>query len=158
MAILCSLLLDVGAFLMAIPGDGSYVFVGLFSAPISLLGYVLYLFEIPGVLLAIVGIPLLGIMAGIFGTIPDKTKRRVYLGVFLAVHYVGATLVLLQTEPYGNWKILQEQWSFPACKLIILFSLAVYLLGQMWLWLQLLRSFGSRCSNEPERNGNGQPD
>src|ERR1035437_4045205 len=110
-AILCGGFLDTCAILLAIPGDGSYVLLGLFSAPISFLGYVLYLTGIPGgVLLSLVGIPPLWIMAATFATIPDKLRKRIYLGVFLFVHYVSAALVLLQTEPYGNWKVLHEQW------------------------------------------------
>ena len=139
MAILYGIFLDASAFLMAAGGDGSYVFFGLYSAPISLLGCVIPLCG----LISFIGIPVLWIMAVILGTICEKVKRRVYLGAFLLIHYVGAALVL-QTETYGNWKKLHEQWDFVDGKLVILFSLTVYLLGQIWLWLQFLRSFSSK--------------
>lgn len=143
-AVLYGVILAASGMLMAGSGDGSYVLLGFYSAPISALGYVLYLFEKPGVLLAVIGTPLLWAVAGIFGTIADRTKRRVCLGAFLIAHYSGAILVSLQTEPYGNWRKLHEQWGFAACKVIIIFSLTIYLLGQMWLWRQFFRSFGSK--------------
>jgi hypothetical protein len=141
MAIFYALLLFAGALLMVIPGDGSLFFAGLFSAPFSLLGWALCFFEIqPPGLLYPVGILVLWITAGTIGTISEKVKRRVCLSAFLIVHYVSA-LIVLQTEHFGNWARLQERLEFSAYAWIFMFFLTVYFLGQVWLWLQLLRTF-----------------
>lgn len=139
LAVFYSLILSVAALFMAGCGDGSYVLFGIFSAPFGLLALLNEYIEIPvPVLICLMAIPLLWITAAILGTFEDSFKRRLSLGVFLFVHYASAVLIL-RNEDYCNWKVFYHQTEGVIGGVVILFILGFYLLGQIWIWFQLLR-------------------
>ena len=124
---------------MAGCGDGSYVLFGLFSAPFGLVTFLNNYIEIPvPVLICLIAILLLWITAAVLGTIEDGFKRRLSLGMFLFVHYASAALILLN-EDYCNWKVFHHHTDGVIGGAVILFILGFYLLGQIWIWFQLLR-------------------
>lgn len=139
-AFIIGIILAAGALLTTGAGDGSFVFFYLFSAPFSLLLKCCNLSDVYG-WNVLFSIPILWGIAAILGVISDNAKRRYFLGLFLSAHYISAVIILLQNDPYDNFRRLQYICNFPVGMLMVLIPFIIYLLGQIWLWRQFLSSF-----------------
>jgi hypothetical protein len=128
------LFLLAGSFTMSGGGDGSYVYLEVFSSPLSFIS----LFFEPLRIFMFIGMPFLWGLAGFLATIPDKCKRKKVLTAFMWIHYLGV-LLDLSTSPS-----ITHYWNtFFRLYLMLpsLISISIYLLGQVWLWKRLLDTF-----------------
>jgi len=106
-------------------GHGTYVLLGLFSAPLGCFG----------ISVAVFGTPLLWATVGVVaGLLNFSTGRRCLLG-FLLIHYVSAACSLwLQ---YGNWDRTHGMWIVD--RWMFIYPLTIYLVGQFALITSLVR-------------------
>lgn len=102
-------------------GHGTYVLMGIFSAPFGFFG-------IPG---ALVGTIVLWLMAGWL----IKARQKQYLLLLLIIHY-GGIFLILNTETFGDFEYFSQIFQHDPSLLIL--GGIVYVLGQLLLWGYLL--------------------
>ncbi len=115
------------SFLTAGAGHGTYVMVGMSSAPLGLLG----------TLAAIFGPPLLWAGVGALLASLDRRGARRWFIVFMLVHYLSG-VALLSTEPFGDWEYVGRVVG--AMPWVVAAWLATYGLGQAVIWLAFTRA------------------
>ena len=120
--LLYGLLLTVIGFLAANAGHGTYVLMGVFSAPLGVLG----------VPVAIVSPIILWFLIGLLLGKGAASSKKYFLFVILA-HYSGI-LLLLNTEDFGDWKYFDQQ--LEADPSLIFLGLTIYVVGQLAMWLR----------------------
>jgi hypothetical protein len=121
LGLLYGLTLAAWSFLLAGAGHGTYVALGLSSAPLGFLGIVPALF----------GLPLLWACVGNLLARANTPPYRWALLTVAAAHYLGAA-VILSRDTFGDWGYLNRVLN--AAPLIVFCGLAVYLAGQVILW------------------------
>ena len=108
-------------FLMTGAGHGTYILLGLASAPLSFFGF----FE------SLAGPPLLwGLVGGLLPYTRKYRYRQIFVSIML-LHYL-AVLVIPFFEEYGDWKYLKRVWDRNPVVVIIGFTL--YVVGQSAIW------------------------
>jgi hypothetical protein len=122
MGILYGAVLTVIGFLAANAGHGTYVLMGIFSAPFGLLG-------IPG---AIIGAMILWLLIGLLLGGRNSSSKKFFL-LMILVHYAGIIL-LLNTETFGDWKYFEQAIENNATTIFL--GLAIYVVGQLFIWLR----------------------
>lgn len=127
LGLLYGLALAVWSFLLAGAGHGTYVALGLSSAPLGFLG----------IAPALLGLPLLWACVGrLLAGANAPPYRRALLAV-AAAHYLGAT-VLLSRDTFGDWGYLDR--ALVAAPLLVFCGSAVYVAGQVILWATFFRA------------------
>jgi hypothetical protein len=119
-------LLGLLAFLAAGAGHGTYIPLGVSSAPAGFLG----------VAAAVIGAPILW---GVVGAAARNNQRM----VALLVHYVSAVW-LMNTEAFGDWpRVSEVMHQTPS---IVGAWACLYFGGQLFVWMSFLRwtRFGGR--------------
>ncbi len=115
------------SFLTAGAGHGTYVMVGMSSAPLGLLGF----------LAAIFGSPLVWAGVGALLASLDRHGARRWFIVFMFVHYLGG-VALLSREPFGDWEGVGRVAG--AMPWVVAAWLTTYGLGQAMIWLTFTRA------------------
>jgi hypothetical protein len=112
--------LAVTSFLAAGFGHGCYVPIGLFAAPLSLLGPAALFF-----------LPVLWpVVAALAWLSADVLPRRLVLAL-MCVHYVSA-VAAVTIGPFDDWDHLYRT-AVPSC-----LGLGIYAIGQLCLWATIL--------------------
>ena len=137
--LLYGLLLAIVGFLATGAGHGTYVLIGVSSAPLGFLG----------IMIALLSPPLLWAIIGWLLSRSERSPDRIIFLVIMAVHY-SSLWRLLRREPYGDWEYFDRMWqSWPV---IMATGIASYLVGQGVIWLYFLRR-----QNEYRRNRSVNP-
>ena len=119
--------LTVIGVLLAAAGHGTYLLLGIASAPISLLGFVFSLVG-PTFLWSAVGL--------LLPYTPMKPQRQVMVGLML-LHYTGLLFLPFFDED-TNWKYFEKVWmDNPG---VVLLAGCFYLGGQVVIWQSWLRT------------------
>ena len=108
-------------------GHGTYVLLGLYASPLSL---------VPNVPLAVFGIPLLWC---IIGVLLAGTPKRVWTVAFLVAmlaHYVSLPLVLKDGNTFGDWEYVAKVWD--NSWFFVLLCIGLYVLAQLVIWYVFL--------------------
>ena len=107
--------------LLAGAGHGTYLLLGIASAPVSFLGFIPSIGG-PPVLWSAVGalLPYTG----------RKPQRQVLFGIML-LHYLGVALVPFFDE-FAEWKYFERVWE--AYPVVVLMGGSLYLVGQIAIW------------------------
>ena len=122
---LCGLLYGLGltslGVFMAGAGHGTYLLLGVGSAPLSFLGF----------FVSLAGPPLL--WTGIGGLLPYARKQpeRRLLVIIILLHYLGVLLIPFFDE-YAEWKNFEKAWG--ENPVIVLTGLSLYFVGQIMIW------------------------
>lgn len=113
--------------LLAGAGHGTYLLLGVASAPLSLLG-------IP---VSMVSPPLLwGVIGGLLSHAHKSPQRQILLAA-MALHYV-AVLLLPLFEGYAEEKYIAR--ALEVNPVVVGLGVTLYLLGQVIIWLYWFRS------------------
>ena len=128
--------LAVIGVMMAGGGHGTYLLLGLASAPVSLLGFG---FSLAGPAI------LWGVIGALLADRRKKTPRQLLVGLML-LHYLGVVLVFFVGD-YAEWKYFEKAWTTNPAVVVVGGSL--YLAGQIVIWVCWLRA-GSRPQLETE--------
>jgi hypothetical protein len=128
LGLLYGLILAAWGFLLAGAGHGTYLALGLSSAPLGFLGIVPALF----------GLPLLWACVGRLLARAHVPPYRWALLAVAAAHYLGAA-VLLSQETFGDWAYLDR--ALAAAPLLVFCGFAVYVAGQVTLWAAFFRAW-----------------
>ena len=115
--------LSVLAFLAAGAGHGSYILMGVSSAPFGLLGVIVALFGTP-VFWALMGF--------LVAKAAHLLLRRVFL-IIMTLHYLSIPFILA-TEEYGDWDRLVRGKQMLPNILVMIIGLSLYLYGQVVIW------------------------
>lgn len=114
-------------------GHGTYVLMGLSSAPLSILSL------LPRgdfrVLIALLGTPVLWLLIGfLLGLSPSLRRVRCVL-VVMAVHYSTALLLLLPAShsEFSDWSYV------PKVQGVFIMGIVFYVIGQAFVWLAFFR-------------------
>jgi hypothetical protein len=112
-----------GAVVACGGGHGTYVVLGIVSAPLGFCG----------VWSAIVFAPLLWVSLFFVASGPARHNRLIATAALLT-HYLAATVLITRSE-FGDWTDFQAVYgSVPR---IIIEPLAIYIAGQLALWLMM---------------------
>lgn len=118
--------LTVVGVLMAGAGHGTYLLLGIASAPLSFLG----------IAVSIVSPPLLwSVLAGLLSYSHKSPQRQIFLAA-LALHYL-AILLLPFFKGYAEEKYIAK--TLEVNPVIAGLGVTLYLLGQVMIWLYWLR-------------------
>lgn len=121
--LLYGLLLTVFGVFAANAGHGTYVLIGIFSAPFGLLG------TRASFLGAIILWLMMGLLLGAF-------RKKLFL-LAIVTHYVGIAL-LLNTDSFGDWQYFEQALESNATSIFL--GLAIYIGGQLAMWLRYAMS------------------
>lgn len=127
--------LAVLAFLAAGYGHGTYVVLGLASAPLGLLG----------IIAALIGLPFL--WAAMF--VLARRNRSAFVFAML-VHYLSAAVLLTTrqfADQFGDWDYFGRAWTRSGVFLFVCFLW--YFAGQVLLWMDFVTK-KTRKSRDPE--------
>jgi hypothetical protein len=119
------LLLAIIGFAATAAGHGTYVLIGISSAPLGFLEIIVALLS-PPLLWSIIG--------WLLGKSEQQRNRNVFL-VMMAFHYLSLW-PLLTREPYGDWEYFNRAWSYSPG--IITTGIGSYLAGQALIWMYFL--------------------
>src|SRR5581483_11608179 len=97
--LLYGILLAITGLLATGVGHGTYVLIGIFSAPVGFLG----------IIIALVSPPLVWAIIGWMLSKADHPKYRIIFIVIMAVHYLSLWPMLTR-EPYGDWEYFDKMW------------------------------------------------
>ena len=111
---------------MAGAGHGTYLLLGIASAPLSFLG----------ISFSFVGPPLLWTTLWALLPYTNKRPQRQIVAVALVLHY-AALLLIPFFDLYAEGKYIDRVWR--ASPVIIVMGAALYLLGQIMIWLYWFR-------------------
>ena len=117
--------------LMAGAGHGTYLLLGIASAPLSFFGF----------FVSLVGPPLL--WTGIGGLLPYNHKqpqRRLLVSVIL-LHYLGVLLIPF-FDQYAEWMYFEKAWG--QHPVIVLTGLSLYFIGQIMIWFYWFKTGNTR--------------
>ena len=115
------------AVIAAGAGHGTYIPMGVSSAPFGLFGFQA----------AAVGAPILwGTVGALLHWLPPNRRRRITLSV-LAIHY-GTALALGISPLFGDWGYIRR--SMPALGAILFVWAGAYVVGQLVIWRSALRT------------------
>jgi hypothetical protein len=112
------------SFLAAGAGHGTYVVLGLASAPLGILG----------ITVALIGLPFW--WTGLF--VLARRNQGAFIGAML-VHYLSGAVLLTNhrfADSFGDWNYFAGMWATSRAFLVGWF--VWYLAGQMFLWIGLL--------------------
>jgi len=115
-------------------GHGTYVLLGLYASPLSLM---------QNIALAIFGSPVLWCIIG--GLLAGTGKRgwTIIFLVAMLTHYVSLPWVLMDGNTFGDWEYVAKVWWF------VLLGIGVYVVGQVILWIVFLSElFTTRMPTE----------
>jgi len=117
------------AVLAAGAGHGTYIPMGVSSAPFGFLGFQA----------AVVGAPIMwGVVGALLHWLRTSRRRRIMISV-LAIHY-GSALALAVSRSFGDWQYVIR--SMPAIGGIMLVWSGAYVVGQLVIWRSALRTAG----------------
>lgn len=111
----------IGTLLTA-AGHGTYVLLGIASAPVSFLGIVF----------SIVAPPIFWTLVWVLLTYKTRMPQRLIILCILVVHYVSIPLVLFFPQ-YAEEKYFDKIWQ--AHPTLIVFGALFYIMGQGLLWI-----------------------
>jgi hypothetical protein len=104
-------------------GHGTYVLLGMYASPLSLMQHIA---------LAVFGLPVLWCL--ISALLAGTTKRGWMIAFLVAMlaHYVSLPWVLKEGETFGDWEYAAKIWGF------VLVGIGVYVVGQVIIWVVFL--------------------
>jgi len=106
-------------------GHGTYILLGIASAPISFLG----------IIFSLVSPPLLwGVICGLLPYTSKNPQRRIFISV-VVLHYASVPFVIF-FDAYSDLKYLHKVWqAYPAS---IIAGVSLYFAGQVLIWTYYL--------------------
>jgi hypothetical protein len=123
----CGIGMSALGFLAAGAGHGSYVLLGLFSAPLG---------EFRSVVVALIGPPFLWSMVGlILGWSRTNWLCRIAFPVLLIIHYLSLFMILSPPSPFADWKYVEK------VKSLVIVGFTFYLAGHCFLWILYVQQF-----------------
>jgi hypothetical protein len=128
---LYGLSLTVVGVLVAGAGHGTYILLGIASAPASFLG----------IIFSVISPSLLWTM--VWGILPNihKSPQRQIFFITLTLHYFSILLIPV-FEDYSEGKYIVKVWEMHPAMIILGFT--IYLVGQVMIWLFWFRTRSNR--------------
>lgn len=117
------------AIIAAGAGHGTYIPMGVSSAPFGFFGF----------MAAAAGAPILwGGVGALLQWLRIGIRKRIMTGV-LIIHY-GSAVALVMSPSFGDWAYLLR--SMPAIGAIMFVWAAAYVIGQLAIWRSVIRTAG----------------
>jgi len=114
--------LAVIGILLTAAGHGTYILLGIASAPVSFLG----------IIFSIAGPPIFWALVWVLLTYKTRTPQRLFILCILVVHYASIPFVLFFPE-YVEEKYFDKVWQ--AHPNLVVFGALFYIMGQGLLWI-----------------------
>jgi hypothetical protein len=132
------ILLACAGFLSAGFGHGTYVLIGLSSAPFGLT---------EDVLVALIGAPVLWCTVGFLAGGAGHWVWRTLCLIALAGHYGSLYRVLNKPSPFADWEFV------PKAQQVFRIGVAIYEGGQVALWVLIIYQLWRRRADRHHRDG-----
>lgn len=134
---LYGLSLTVLGIALAGAGHGTYLLLGIASAPLSFFG----------VVASVVSPPILWATLWAFLAYAATKHRRTIVALALIAHYIGILLVAVYGDEYVDPKYITKVWDANPFMMVI--GLGFYVLGQAAIWLFRVKT-GKRIQSRVE--------
>ena len=130
---LYGLTLSAIGFLMTGAGHGTYILLGVASAPLSFFGF----------FASVAGPPVLWTAIGSLLPYPRQPQRRLVATVML-LHYLGVLLLPL-FDHYADWEKFERAWG--ENPVMVIAGLGLYCLGQITIWFYWFKMGKTRANS-----------
>jgi hypothetical protein len=105
-------------------GHGTYVLLGLYASPLSLMTLMPF-----AVGLALFGTPLLWCVVGVLLAGAGNRGRTTALVLIMLAHYASLPVVLRDGNLYGDWSYVERVGA------LLPFGIGLYVVGQLAIWV-----------------------